>query len=138
MAVYNNYKEQVFNATIDLVNDTLKVALLTSTYTPNIDTHDNFDDLTNEVVGTGYTAGGKTVTNPSVTQDNTNDLGKFDADDVTWTSSTITARYAVLYKDSGVASTSPLIAYIDFGADKSSSAGDFTIQWNTSGILTAA
>lgn len=138
MAVYNNYKEQVFNATIDLVNDTLKVALLTSTYTPNIDTHDNFDDLTNEVVGTGYTAGGETVTNPSVTQDNTNDLGKFDADDVTWTSSTITARYAVLYKDSGVASTSPLIAYIDFGADKSSSAGDFKIQWNTSGILTAA
>ena len=138
MAVYNSYKKEVFNASIDLANDTLKVALLTSSYTPNIDTHEFFDDLTNEVSGTGYTAGGKTITSPSVTQDNTNDIGKFDADDVTWASSTITARYAVIYKDTGTPATSPLLAYVDFGSDKSSSAGDFVIQWNALGILNAA
>lgn len=58
-----------------------------------------------------------------------------DADDVTWASSTITARYAVIYKDTGVATTSPLIGFVDFGQDESSSNGNFTIQWSANGIL---
>jgi hypothetical protein len=62
----------------------------------------------------------------------------FDADDVVWTSSTITARGAVLYKDTGTPSTSPLICYIDFGSNKSSNGADFTIQWSSSGILKLA
>jgi len=135
MAIYNKFKLEALKGSIDLSSDTIKVALLTSTYTPNIDTHLFLDDLTNEVVGTGYTAGGATIANPTVTQDDTDNEGVFDADNVTWASSTITARYAVIYKDTGVAGTSPLIAYIDFTEDKSSSAGDFVINWAAEGII---
>jgi len=124
------------DGSIDLDTDTIKVALVTSSYSPDKDNHDFFDDVQSyEVSGDGYTAGGATLNNKSVTQDNTNDRGVLDADDVTWSNSTITARGAVLYKDTGDPSTSPLICYFDFGEDKSSSDGDFTIQWSADGIL---
>ena len=123
------------NGSIDLDTDTIKVALVTSSYTPNQDTHDNFDDVTNEVTGTGYTAGGASLANKAVTADTTDNEGVFDADDVTWSSSTITARGAVVYKSTGTASTSPLICYLDFGSDQTSSSGNFTITWNSEGIV---
>lgn len=133
--IYNSFKKKIMDGSIDLDTDTIKVALVTSSYSPNQDSHDFFDDITNEVSGTGYSSGGATLANKTVTQDNTDDEGVFDADDVTWSSSTITARGAVLYKSSGVASTSPLIAYIDFGSDQISAAGNFVIQWSSEGIL---
>jgi hypothetical protein len=133
--IYNSFKRDIMNGGIDLDTDTIKVALVTSSYTPDQDAHDNFDDVTNEVSGTGYTAGGATLASVSISADNTDNEGVFDAADVTWSSSTITARGAVIYKSTGTASTSKLIAYIDFGADKSSSSGDFTIQWDSEGIL---
>ena len=133
--IYNNFKKKIMDGSIDLDTDTIKVALVTSSYTPNIDTHVFFSDVTNEVTGTGYTAGGKTLTTPVVSADTTDDEGVFDADDTTWATSTITARGAVIYKSTGTSSTSPLIAYIDFGSDKISSAGNFTITWNAEGIL---
>lgn len=126
------------NGGIDLDTDTIKVALVTSSYTPDQDAHDFFNDVTNEVVGTGYTAGGASLANKAVTADNTDNEGVFDADDVSWTTSTITARGAVIYKDTGVSSTSALICYLDFSSDKVSTAGTFTIQWNAEGILNLA
>lgn len=116
--IYNSFKKKIMDGSIDLDTDTIKVALVTSSYTPNQDVHDFFDDITNEVSGTGYTAGGASLANKVVSADNTDDEGVFDADDVTWTTSTITARGAVVYKSTGTASTSPLICYIDFGSDK--------------------
>lgn len=136
--VYNSFKKDIMNGSIDLDTDTIKVALVTSTYTPDIDANTKFSDVTNEVTGTGYTAGGATLASVTVTADTTNDKGVFDAADVTWTTSTITARGAVIYKSTGTASTSNLVGYVDFGADKTSSAGDFTISWNSGGILTLA
>lgn len=133
--IYNSFKKKIMDGSIDLDTDTIKVALVTSGYTPDQDSHDFFDDVTNEVSGTGYTAGGATLANKVVSADNTDNEGVFDADDVTWGTSTITARGAVIYKSTGTASTSPLIAYIDFGSDKSSSGGNFTIAWNSEGIL---
>jgi len=123
------------NGNIDLDNDTIKVALVTSAYTPNADTHEDFADVTNQVTGTGYTAGGETIANAAVTVDVTDDEGVFDGDDVTWGSSTITARGAVIYKDTGTPATSWLIAYLDFSTDQSSSTGNFTISWGSEGIL---
>lgn len=123
------------DGSIDLDTDTIKVALVTSSYTPDQDTHEDFADVTNEITGTGYTAGGAALANKAVTKDTTDNEGVFDADDVTWSSSTITARGAVVYKDSGTASTSWLVCYLDFGSDQSSSSGNFTIQWNAEGIL---
>lgn len=126
------------DGSIDLDTDTIKVALVTSTYTPNQDTHDFFDDVTNEVAGTGYSAGGATLASKTVTADTTDNEGVFDAADVTWSTATITARGAVIYKSTGTAGTSALICYLDFGSDQSSSAADFIIAWNAEGILNLA
>lgn len=133
--IYNSFKKKIMDGSIDLDTDIINVALVTSTYTPDQDVHDFFDDITNEVSGTGYTAGGASLANKTVTADNTDNEGVFDADDVSWTTATITARAAIVYKSTGTASTSPLICYIDFGADKVSTAGTFTIAWNAEGIL---
>ena len=133
--VYNSFKRYIMDGSIDLDTDTIKVALVTSSYTPNIDTHANFSDVTNEVSGTGYSAGGATLASVTVTADTTDDEGVFDAADTTWTTATVTARGAVIYKSTGTSSTSKLICYVDFGSDKTSTAGDFTIQWNSEGIL---
>ena len=116
----------------DTTADRFKVMLVTSSYTPDFGTHDFKADVTNEVVGTGYSAGGESLTSVTLTQ--SGGTITFDADDVTWASSTITARGAVIYDDS--LTDDPLIAYIDFGADKSSSAGDFVLSFNASGIFT--
>ena len=134
--IYNRFFANLMNKEVDLEADTIKVALLTSSYTINKD-HNTWSDVSaNEVSGTGYTAGGATLANKSVTQDDTNDQATFDADNVTWSSSTITARYAVLY-DSTL-TNDDLIAIFDFGSDKSSSNGDFTLQFSSDGILSLA
>lgn len=119
---------------IDWTSDVIKVALCTSSYTPAQATHEFFSDITNEITGTGYTAGGKTVTTPAVAWVST--LVKFSADNVSWPTATFTARYAIIYKDTGTAGTSPLIAYVDFGTNVSSAAGTFLITWDATGILT--
>lgn len=135
--IYNSFKRDIMNGGVDsLLSNTIKVLLVTSTYTPNKDTHTKRSDVTNEVVGTGYTTGGVTLANKTVTQDDTDDEGVFDADDASWLSSTITARGAVLYKSrGGAASADELVAYIDFGSDKISTGGTFLIVWAAEGIL---
>jgi hypothetical protein len=134
--LYTSFKRDRNDGLINLASDTIKVALVTSSYSPNQDTHEKFSDVANEVAaGNGYTAGGAALSNKTVTKDNTNHAAVFDADDVSWDPSTITARAAVIYKDTGTPSTSPLIAYIDFGADKSSSSDRFRIIWNANGII---
>lgn len=136
--VYNFFKASAMKGTYDLHTggDTIKCMLLDNTHTIDQDNHDYVDDVNpDEISGTGYTAGGKALTNQAVTQDDSGDKGVWDADDVTWAASTITARYAVLYKDTGTPATSPLICIFDFTEDKSSSDGDFTIQWHVNGIL---
>ena len=135
--IYNNAKKLLLNGGLDLDTDTIKVALTTSSYTPDQDAHDFFDDVTNEISATGYTAGGATLSGVTVTADNTNNRGVFDANDTSWTTATITnARYAVIYKSTGSAATSALICAIDFGADYSNTAGTFLITWSASGIIT--
>lgn len=134
--IYNVFKKYIMNGAIDLDTDTINVMLVTSSYTPDQDAHDFRDDVTNEVSGTGYSAGGSALAGKAVTADNTDNEGVFDANDLSWTTSTITARGAVLYKARGGASSADeLIAYIDFGSDKISTAGTFTIAWNAEGIL---
>lgn len=134
--LYGNAYVSAFSGLINLPSDTIKVALCTSAYTPDQDVHDFFNDVTGEVTGTGYTAGGNTLGTKTLTYNGATNTVTFDAADTVWASSTITARYAVVYKSTGTASTSPLIAYVDFGADVSSSAGNFTITWDAAGIFT--
>lgn len=136
--IYNAFKARQLGATTPLnpASDTIKLALVTSSYTPNQDTDDFWDDVSaNEVAASGtYSTGGVTLTVTS-SQDNTDDEGVMDAADVSFTGATITARYAVIYKSTGVSSTSPLICLIDFGSNQSSTAGTFAITFAAEGIL---
>lgn len=119
---------------VDLDTDTLKLALVTSSYTPST-AHDEWADVSaNEVsTGSGYTTGGKTLANPIATNDN------IDYDDVTWTALTKTFRYAVCYKSgSGGGLTNPLLFYIlldSTPADIVSSGSNYTVQWNATDKL---
>lgn len=135
-AIYNSFKRDIMNGSIDLDTNSFKVALVRSAYSPNIDSHTKFSNITNEITGdTGYTAGGRALSGLSVSQDNGGDEGVWDAADVIWASSSLSAYGAVVYKDSGVASTSPLVCYFDFGSYQVSSSGTFTISWNAEGII---
>lgn len=118
--------------------DTLKVMLVTATYTPST-AHNYKDDITNEVSGTNYTARGGEIASKSVTQ--AAGVSTIDGADVTWLQNAggfTDARYAIIYKDTAVDGTSPLVGYIDLGSDKGNVNGDLTIQWNASGIYTVA
>ena len=134
--LYGNFLLKALNKEVDFDSDTIKVALLTSSYTPDQDAHDYFNDVSaNEVSGTGYTAGGATLGSKTATYDSGTNVIVLDAADTTWSSSTITARYAVIYDSTGTSSTSALIGYVDFGSDQSSTNGNFTITWDATGIV---
>ena len=135
--LYGNFVVKSFNKEIDWDSDTIKVALLTNAYTPNQDGHDYFDDVVaNQVTGTGYTSGGNTLANKTNVYNSSTNVIVLDADDTTWASSTITARYAVIYDATPATdATRPLIGYVDFGSDQSSSNGNFTITWDSTGIV---
>jgi hypothetical protein len=134
-ALANQYGTTAGNR-VDWVTDTIKVALTTSTYTPNQDTHDFFDDVTNEITGTAYSAGGATLGTKSVVYTAGTNTVALKAAATTWATATITARYAVVYKSTGTASTSPLLGYVDLGANQSVTAADFTLTWDsTDGVL---
>lgn len=129
--IYNSAVDDMARGAIDFDTDTFKVLLVTSSYSPNKDTHDRRDDITNEVTGTGYSAGGVTSA-CTVTKDTANDKVTLQFASVSWASSTITARGAVIYKSRGGASSADeLIAYNDFGADVSTTAGTFTVAAST-------
>jgi len=129
-------------ATDDLewTSDTIKVALVTVTYTPNQDT-DNYANLAgftaNELAGGGY--GRATLGTKTLTYDAASNTIRFKAaDSVFGPGFTGVFRYAVIFKDTGAAATSPLLGWVDFGADQSIAAGTFTINWDTTdGILRA-
>ena len=134
--LYGNFLLKALNKEVDFDSDTIKVALVSSSYTPDQDAHDYFNDVsTYEVTGTGYTAGGATLASKTATYDSATNVVILDAADTTCASSTITARYAVIYDSTGTASTSPLIGYVDFGSDQSSTSGNFTITWDSTGIV---
>jgi hypothetical protein len=128
---------KALNKEIDWDSDTIKVMLCTSSYTPNQDTHIYKSSVTNEVTGTGYTAGGKALTNKTITYTDATNVIKLDADDVAWVDSTISARYAVIYDDAPATdATKPIIGVVDFGENISSVDSNYSVIWATSGIFT--
>lgn len=135
--LYGSTLAKAFNKEISWTADTIKVMLLSSAYTPNQDAHDYLDDVVaNEVTGTGYTAGGATLAGKTSTYDAATNTVKLDANDVTWANSSITARYAVVYDDSGATNgQKPLLAYADLG-ERSSSNGAFDLTFGTDGVIT--
>ena len=103
--------------------DTLKIALYTSSASLGATT--SAYTTSNEVSGTGYTAGGATLSSQAVAFDSSNNVAYFDAADPAFTTATITARGALIYNNS---KSNASIAVLDFGSDFTSTAGTFTIQ----------
>jgi hypothetical protein len=129
--IYNSAIDDIVRGAIDADTDTFKALLVTSSYTPNKDTDLKRSAVTNEVTGTGYTAGGVT-TACTVTKDTANDRVTLQFAAVSWATSTITARALVIYKSRGGASSADeLVAYNDFGSDVSSTAGTFSVAAST-------
>ena len=134
-AMCTSFKVALLNGEMDFSSDTsqvFKIALFTSAAT--LDASTTAYSTTNEVTGTGYTAGGNTLTisaNPA----SSGTTAFLDFADTTWTDATITARGALIYKADGV--TDPAVAVLDFGEDKTSTAGDFQVQFPTADATNA-
>lgn len=127
-AMCTSFKKELMTGTHDFTNstgNTFKLALYTSSATLGAST--TAYSATNEASGTGYSAGGGTLTNVTPTTSGTTALTDFS--DLTFSSATITANGALIYNDT--ASGDPAVVVLAFGGDKSSSAGDFTIQFPT-------
>jgi len=140
---YHKFLKGQFNGDhgIDFDTDTIKVALVSSAYTPTPQTHEFFSDITAEVTGGNYASGGSALANKTLEVDAGGTV-RFKADNTTWQASGTgftNARYAVLYKSTGVASTSPVIAYLDLGQNYGNAAGDFSLRYDAiNGIFAIA
>lgn len=136
--IYGPLIGNLFSKTVSWSSDDIRVMLVTSSYTPDQDTHAFISSVTGEASGTGYTAGGQALASKTQSYDGSTNTLTLDAADVTWANSTITARYAVVYDNTGAAASSkPLLAYLDFGSDVASTAGNFVIEWDATGIIKA-
>lgn len=132
-AMCTSFKVQLLQGQHNFTNgtgDTYKIALYTSSATLSAAT--TAYTTSNEVTGTGYTAGGNTLTNVTPTSSGT--TAYVDFSDTTWSSATITARGALIYNSSD---SNKAVAVLDFGSDKTSTAGDFTIQFPSATSSTA-
>jgi hypothetical protein len=126
-AMCTSFKVGILSADFDFDTGTtqvFKIALFTSSATLSAAT--TAYAATNEVSGTGYSAGGNTLTISQVPT-STGTTAFLDFADTTWSTATITARGTLIYLANGT--TNPAIAVLDFGSDKTSTAGNFTIQF---------
>jgi len=125
-ALCTSFKKELMTATHNFTNssgNTFKLALFTSDASLGAAT--TAYSTSNEASGTNYTAGGAALTNVTPTTSGTTALTDFS--DLTFSTATVTANGALIYNDS--ASGDPAVAVLAFGGDKTSTAGDFTIQF---------
>ena len=133
-AMCTSFKAEILDEQHDLVADTLKIALYTSS--ANLDASTTAFTTTQEISGTGYSSGGVELTNRTVSTSSTTAF--FDADDPTWTSASFTARGALIYNSSN---SNKAIAVLNFGGDFTVSSGTFRIVFPAAGanaIITIA
>lgn len=123
-ALYGKGKEKLLTGAINLSSDTIKVALLSSAYSPNLSTDEFHSTISANILGTPQTLASKSIT-----------LGVFDAADITFAAVTSgsTASRLVIYKDTGLSSSSPLLAVIDTitGFPLATNGGDIQVVWDS-------
>ena len=142
--LYDIYRDKQIGGdtgSIDITAVTVKCALVAAGYTPDQNLHDFFADITNEVTGTNYTAGGNTVASITSVLSGAGLVTVDGNDPATWLQNAggfSNAVRAILYRDSGAAGTSELIAYSDAFTAGGNVAGDFSIQLDAAGIFTSA
>ena len=125
-AMCTSFKAEILDEQHDLVADTIKIAVFTSSASLGAGT--TAYSTSNEVSGTGYSAGGETLTSRTVSTTGTTAF--FDADDPTWTSASFTARGALIYNSTN---SDKAIAVLDFGGDLTVSSGTFKILFPAAG-----
>lgn len=129
--IFNSCLDDAMRALVDFESDNFKVLLVGSGYSPNKDVHTRRSDVTDEVSGAGYAAGGKTAA-VGVTKDLANDRIDVSLGGASWPAASINARFAVYYKSrGGDPSLDELVAAIDFGGDVVSTNGTFTLTEST-------
>jgi|TARA_R110000772_G_scaffold127727_1_gene234955 hypothetical protein len=129
-----SFKKELLEGVHDFLNsggDTFKIALYTNSASFTAAT--TAYTTSNEVTGTNYTAGGNTLTRVNPATSGTTAFTDFA--DTTWSSSTITARGAMIYNDT--AAGNPAVVILDFGSDKTSTNGDFTVVFPTADATNA-
>tara|TARA_R110002012_G_scaffold231964_1_gene404687 strand:+ start:338 stop:772 length:435 start_codon:yes stop_codon:yes gene_type:complete len=134
-AMTTSFKRQLLEAghnfkTSGAGGNTFNIALYTSS--ANLDASSTVFTTSNEATGTNYASGGKPLTNATPTTSGTTAFCDFS--DVTWSASSITARGAMIYNTSN---SNASVAILDFGADKTSTSGDFTVQFPTADATNA-
>jgi hypothetical protein len=125
-AMTTSFKKELMEGVHDFTTHTFKIALYTSSAT--LDATTTAYSATNEVSGTNYTAGGNTLTVTGGAVSTSGTTAYIDFSDTTWADATITARGALIYNSSA---SNKAVAVLDFGADKTSTAGDFTVSFPT-------
>lgn len=147
--IYDNAWKHILAGNMDFSDDasgdstehTFKMVLVTSSYTPSQGSDEYYSTITgtsgyeasdtgSPSSGNGYIAGGKATT-PSVTVDGTNHDIELDFTQVQWSEATVSATAAVVYRDTSTASTSQLLAYLDFGGTVASTDGTYTVSITT-------
>jgi hypothetical protein len=121
--VYPKGKEAFLSGSINLTSDTIKAVLIDTNDVAYSSAHDFYNDISAAVVGSAVTLSNKSVTN-----------GVFDADDITFTSvSGDQSEAIIIYKDTGNAATSPLIAFIDTatGLPVTPNGGNINVAWDS-------
>lgn len=136
LTCYNKAAYNFASVGVNWASDTIKMLLVGTGYSFSPDHNFVSDVSANEISGGGYVR--KTLANKTVTEDDTNDRAKLDADDVTWTalgSAAGTVSGAIVFKDAGGAdSANPLICFLDF-TNTPANGGDFTVQFSADGVL---
>lgn len=129
---YNRGKADILRGLVDHVNADLRVLLVTSAYSPNPDS-DFVASVTNEVVASGYVR--KVLAGKTVTEIDASDVAMFDANDVTWTAlATCSPARVVVFKQVTNDADSVLLACIDLTSPPVANGGDYTVQFNASGL----
>lgn len=130
--MYKNAISLAFQGGVDFISDDIKLMLLTEAYVPDKLNHKVLADVVgNETAGSGYTAGGQTITNRTIAT--VDDTVYFNGDDVAWLESSVEARYAVIYDNTKV--NKPLLLCLDFGKTKTSSNNIMQIRFGEAGIF---
>ncbi|MGA2937307.1 MAG: hypothetical protein ABSF52_09445 [Syntrophobacteraceae bacterium] len=145
--VYDKFKQQALGisaqTTINLATDTIKCLLVTASYTPTLASDASLNTsgvYSNQVpTGTAYVDRGPALPSPTVSAP-ASDIITFSGSNIVIAQDAgggfTTARYAILYKDTGTNSTSFLICYADLGGNKSNTGGSLTLQIDAAGIFT--
>lgn len=137
--VYLPAPAKMLNKEVDWDSDDIRLALVSAAYTPNLDTHDYWDDVVaNEATGTGWAAGGQALTGKTITPDTASNKQAFSAANLSVAGVSVTWRYGVIYDRTPVTDgTRPLLVLIDWGQTFQLSGSTFKLSWSSTGIINA-